>query len=228
MRSSRFALVVGAMALLGGGVAFGAGANKPTLASPSKVKKSFPKVRTPKAIEATEFLFRGDMLPDLGLGCSNSAGTSGGPNDWATKVTATLVPPFFIQMTTYNIFTFNAGPTWDMVGWANGATPGAELGRTPLGAAAGTTGNHTVAVVPNITVPTATFFFGLSQGADLSGIRIGMDSGGSTPNTVYIRAPGCGLGAFGTVESIGFPGFWVQRILVNDVPPVELMNFDVK
>jgi hypothetical protein len=229
MRSSRFALVVGAMALLGGGVAFGAGANRPTLASPNKVKKSFPAFK-PKHIEATEMLFRGDMLPDLGLGCSNPTGTAGGPNDWATKVTATLTPPFGITNTTYNIFSFNSGPTWDIVAWANGATPGAELGRTPLGQANGTTGNHTVAVVPFVPVPAGqqTFFFGLSQGADLNGVRIGMDSSGSTPNTVYIRAPGCGLNVFGTVESIGFPGFWVHRITINDVPPVELMNFDVK
>ena len=56
-----------------------------------------------------------------------------------------------------------------------------------------------------------------------------MDTSGSTPNTVFIRAPGCGLGAFGTVESIGFPGFWVHRILIDDtVTPVELMNFGVK
>jgi hypothetical protein len=215
---------------MGVGVAFGAGANK--LASPDRAKKSFPAFKSTRAIEATEPLFRGDMLPDLGLGCSNPTGTSGGPNDWATKVTATLTPPFGITTTTYNIFSFNSGPTWDLVAWSNGATPGAEIDRFALGAANGTTGNHTVAIPAGqeIIIPAGqqTFFFGLSQGADLNGVRIGMDSSGSTPNTVYIRAPGCGLAAFGTVEGIGFPGFWVHRIIVDDTVPVELMNFDVK
>lgn len=230
MKSSRFALVATTVALMGVGVAFGAGAN--TLTSPNKAKKLFPLIKSVRAIEATELLFRGDMLPDLGLGCSNPTGTSGGPNDWATKATATLTPPFRMTTTTYNIFSFNSGPTWDLVAWANGATPGAEIGRSNLTPADGTTGNHTVAVpVAELFVIPAgqqTFFFGLSQGADLNGVRLGMDSGGSTPNTVYIRAPGCGLAAFGTVEGIGFPGFWVHRVLIDDIIPVELMNFDVK
>jgi hypothetical protein len=71
-----------------------------------------------------EYLFRGDMSPDLGLGCSNPSGMSGGPNDWATKVTATLTPPIPIISTTYNVFSFNSGPTWDFVAWENGALPG--------------------------------------------------------------------------------------------------------
>jgi hypothetical protein len=33
---------------------------------------------------------------------------------------------------------------------------------------------------------------------------------------------------FGTVESIGFPGYWVHRIVIDDTVPVELMRFDVE
>jgi hypothetical protein len=229
MRTNRFAVVMGAMALLGGGLAYGA-ANKATLASPQKVKRAYPSLKHTSHVENTETLFRGDMAANIGLGCSNTAGTSGGPNDWATKVTSTLTPPFNITTTTYNVFTFNAGATWDVVAWNNGASPGTEIGRTPLGTANGTTGNHTVALPTPITVPAGqqTFYFGLSQGTDVVGVRLGMDTDGATAGTTFIKAPGCGLSAFGTVESIGYPGFWVQSVIVNDVLPVELMNFGIK
>jgi len=55
-----------------------------------------------------------------------------------------------------------------------------------------------------------------------------MDTSGATPNTVFIRAPGCGLPSFLPVEAIGFPGYWVHRIIVDDTVPVELMSFDVQ
>jgi hypothetical protein len=101
----------------------------------------------------------------------------------------------------------------------------------PLGAGSGTTGNHTIAVAPGcVTITPAngqTFFFGLSQGTNTNGVRIGMDNSGSTANTTYIRAPACGLAAFGTVESIGFPGFWVHRIIIDDTVPVELMDYNI-
>jgi len=230
--SRTVALVVGATAVVASGVAIGA-VQTPTLSSGSAVKKDFGAL--PKMAEgpngATEPLFRGDMLPDLGLGCSNGTGTTGGPNDWATKVTSTLTPPYGIASTTYNIFTFNSGTTWNLMVWNNGATPGTVVGQFNLGQANGTVGNHTVPLVPgNLTIPAAagtTWFFGLSQGANTNGVRIGMDNSGSVPATVYIRAPGCGLAAFGTVESIGFPGFWVHRIIVDQGFPVELMDYSV-
>ena len=223
------ALVLGATVMAGGGPFDSA--SKPTLTSgkPARPAEPIPPKGSARAPEAVEQLFRGDMLPDLGLGCANRAGTAGGPNDWATKVTASMPAPFQIISTTYNVFSFNSGPTWDLVAWQNGASPGAEIGRFPLGAANGTTGDHTVNVFDTILVPAGqqTFFFGLSQGADTNGVRIGMDNGGSTPNTVFIRAPACGAAAFNTVESLGFPGFWVHRITIVYPPPVELMNFDV-
>jgi hypothetical protein len=227
---STVALVVGATVVVAGGVAIGAG-QKPTLSSGTAVKKNFAPRPTPNVPQAQEPLFRGDMIPDLGLGCSNPTGTSGGPNDWATKVTATLVPTFGVISTTYNIFSFNAGPTWNLVAWNNGSIPGTVIGTCPLGAGSGTQGDHTVTVAPGcLTIPAAagqTFFFGLSQGADLNGVRIGMDSTSSTPATVYIRAPGCGAAAFTPVEALGFPGHWVHRIIVDDTVPVELMDITV-
>jgi hypothetical protein len=228
---STVALVVGATVIVAGGVAIGAG-QKPTLSSGTAVKKKSALRPVSKATTGNqEALFRGDMIPDIGLGCSNPTGTSGGPNDWATKVTASLVPDFGVASTTYNIFTFNAGPTWNLVAWNNGSIPGTVIGTCVLPAGSGTQGDHTIAIAPGcLTIPPAsapTFFFGLSQGADLNGVRLGMDNTTSTPATVYIRAPGCGAAAFTAVENLGFPGHWVHRIIVDEGFPVELMDFGV-
>jgi hypothetical protein len=182
-----------------------------------------PRAESP---EATEALFRGDMSADTALGCGGP-----GPTEWATKVTATLMPSFGVVATTYSVAT-NSGPTWDLVAWNNGASPGSEIQRCPLGAANGTAGPHTVSVpVGCLTIPAAagqTFYFGLSQGTDTNPMSAPMDTSGSTPATVFIRAPGCGLANFASVESIGFPGFWVHRIIVDDTVPVELMRFGVE
>jgi len=227
------ALLAGATAIVAGGVSIGA-VQKPTLRSSERVQPRvapIPPLRTPAGVEP---LFRGDMVPEIGLGCSDPSGSTGGPNDWATKVTATLPPQpeWGVVATTYNIFSFNAGPTWNLMAWQNGAVPGAAIATCPLGAGSGTIGNHTIAVpVGCLTIPAAmgpTFFFGLSQGADLNGVRIGQDTNGAfAPATVYIRAPGCGLSNFGSVESIGYPGNWVHRIMVDNSVPVELMDFDI-
>jgi hypothetical protein len=228
------ALFVGATAVVAGGISIGA-VNKPTLSSgkPAAHKAvPFAPMKTP---QATEPLFRGDMIPEIGLGCSNSVGSTGGPNDWATRVTPTLPPSpsWGVVSTTYNIFSFNSGPTWNLMAWNNTAgPPGTVIGTCPLGAGSGSNGNHTIAVAAGcLTIPAAsgpTWFFGLSQGADPQGVRIGMDTNGTiTPNTVFIRAPVCGLAAFGTVESIGFPGNWVHRIIADNTLPVELMDFDI-
>ncbi len=227
------ALVVGATAVVAG-VSIGA-VQKPTLSSGQPAVQKAAPLAPLKAPAGTEPLFRGDMIPDLGLGCSNSAGTAGGPNDWATRVTPTLpaAPSWGAVSTTYNIFSFVSGPTWNLMAWNNTPTiPGTVIATCPLGAGSGTTGNHTIAVAAGcLTIPAAsgpTWFFGLSQGADLSGVRIGMDSNGPiTPNTVFLRAPGCGIAAFASVESIGFPGNWVHRIIADNSVPVELMDFDI-
>jgi hypothetical protein len=218
--------------MVAGTAAFGR-VGEPSLSSgkPARLARAIPlRGSRGRAPGSFEYLFRGDMSPDLGLGCSNSSGTSGGPNDWATKVTATLTPPIPIISTTYNVFSFNSGPTWDFVAWENGVLPGVEIGRLPLGAANGTTGDHTAYLSPPIILPAGqqAFFFGLSQGNDTNGVRLGMDDSGSTPDTVFIRAPGCGAPAFNTVESLGFPGYWVDRVIALGVPPEKLMSFDVK
>ena len=174
--------------------------------------------------DATETLVLGDMSPNASVGCMP------GPNEWATKVTATLTPPFGIIQTTY-VISGTSGATWDLVAWTNGAAPGAEIQRCSLGAANGTPGAHTVSVPPGcLTIPAAagqTFFFGLSQGANTNVVALAQDTSGSTPNTVFIRAPPCGVPSFIPVEAIGFPGYWVHSIVIDDTVPVELMTIEV-
>jgi hypothetical protein len=179
--------------------------------------------------EATEALFRGDMVPEVGIGCSNPTGTSGGPNDWAVGVTATLTPPFGIISTTYNVFT-NVAPgltAFTFKAWQPGSSPGAEIGSQVLGGGAASQGNHTVAVAPAITVTTPSLYFGFYQPQTSAGIRLGLDQT-SSAGTSFIRAPTCGLTVWGTVESIGYPGNWVMRAIVDDTIPVELMSIGIE
>lgn len=177
--------------------------------------------------EGAEQLFRGDLTAENGIGCSNSAGTSGGPNDWAVGVTASLPTPLNVVSTTYNIFT-QISPTitsLSFVAWAGGAAPGAELGRqagVPF-----SQGNHT-AVVSGVAVPSAQFYFGLNQGQSNVGLRIGLDTSSGSAGTSFIRAPTCGATAFASVDSLGFPGNWVMAAVVEDVVPVELQTLDVE
>jgi hypothetical protein len=180
--------------------------------------------------EATEALFRGDMVAEIGLGCSNSVGTSGGPNDWAVGVTATLTPPFGIISTTYNVFTNVAtGLTaFTFKAWAPGGSPGAELGVRPLGGAAGSQGNHTVAVSPAITITTPSLYFGFYQPQATVGMRLGEDTSSGSAGTSFIRAPTCGASSFMTIDSIGYPGNWVMRAIVDDTVPVELMSIGIE
>jgi len=223
------ALCVGATTVMAG-VCLGAASGKPTMTSSKLLRPGAPLVAKPstRSPEATEALFRGDMSADLSVGCLPPVG----PMESATKVTATLMPTFGVVSTTYAIGPGNSGPTWDLVAWNNGATPGSEIQRCPLGQANGTGGIHTVAVPPGcLTIPAGagqTFFFGLSQGTDTNGMMFGMDNDGATPNTVFVRNPNCGLPNFAPVEAIGFPGYWVHRIIVDDTVPVELLSFDVR
>lgn len=181
----------------------------------------------PPAPEGTEQLFRGDLTAEMGLGCSNPTGNSGGPNDWAVGVTATLAPPLDVLSTTYNLFT-QISPninSLSFVAWAGGGSPGAEVGRQtgmPF-----SQGNHTAAV-SGVTVSSAQFYFGFNQSQTNVGMRIGLDTNSGSEGTSFIRAPTCGAAAFTTVDALGFPGNWVMAAVVDEVVPVELMTLDVE
>ncbi|MCK5378166.1 MAG: hypothetical protein KAJ78_02130 [Acidobacteria bacterium] len=213
-----FVAIIATMGLSTAGAASDASLSSPAGALPGP---AFPPVQENRA---TEVLFRGDFGAEIGLGCSNGTGNSGGPNDWAVGVTATLTPPFGIVSTTYNIFT-GMGYTTALTfkAWAGGAAPGAEIGAQsgmPMG-----TGNYTVAVAPPIMLSAQAFYFGFYQPQSTAGMRIGLDTSSGSEGTSFLLAPGCGLGAWGTVDSIGFAGNWVMRAVVDDTIPVELMTF---
>jgi hypothetical protein len=172
------------------------------------------------------FLFRGDLTPEMGLGCSNPSGTSGGPNDVAVGVTFALTPPIQITSHYYNIFT-QVSPNisqLDFVVWAGGAVPGAELARDSIVPNWGA-GDHTVAV-SGICVPLQQFYFGHSQTQTNVGMRWGLDTGSGSAGTSFVRAPSCGVGAFTPVDNLGFPGNWVMSVTADHCRvPVELQSW---
>jgi hypothetical protein len=182
----------------------------------------------PPLDRADELLFYGDLTPEFGIGCSNPSGTSGGPNDVAVGVTASLTPPLAITSHYYNIFT-QVSPNishLDFVAWAGGAVPGGELCRQSIAPNWGA-GDHTVAI-QDCCVSSAQFYFGQNQNQTNVGMRWGVDSSSGSWGTSFIRAPTCGAGAFTLLDNLGFPGNWVMAASVNDEDcgvPVELRSW---
>ncbi len=184
---------------------------------------------------AQELLQVGDYIPEFGIGCSNGAGTSGGPNDLALGVTATTMPAtFYLETVSYNLFS-NPGATITNMMWAvwngGGAGPGATASMTAVPFAG--TGNFSVPLAPRLPVGAATapggaFYMGLAQNQSNVGFRAGVDSSSGSAGTSYIRAPTCGAATFFTLDSLGFPGNWVIRAIANSQQiPVELMTISV-
>ena len=177
--------------------------------------------------EAVETLFRGDFGPEIGIGCANSAGTSGGPNDVSVGVTATLTPPYGIISHSYNIFT-QVSPnitTLTFQARAGGGSPGAVIAsQTGM---PWTQGNHTVSISPPIVISSSQFYFGHAQPQTNVGMRWGVDTSSGSAGTSFLQAPGCGANVFVTLDSIGFAGNWVMAAVVDDTIPVELMNFTI-
>lgn len=171
-------------------------------------------------------LFQGDLTPEMGLGCSNLSGTSGGPNDVAVGVTFTLTPPIRITSHYYNIFT-QVSPNMsqlDLVAWAGGAVPGEEIGRHSILPNWGV-GDHTVAVA-GICIPMQQFYFGHSQTQTNVGMRWGLDTSSGSAGSSFIRAPNCGVGTFTLVDNLGFPGNWVMSVTTDQCSvPVELQSW---
>lgn len=166
-------------------------------------------------------LFRGDLTPEAGVGCTNGAGTLGGPNDVAVGVTATVTPPIFIDCHYYNIFT-QVSPNisqLDFVVWGGGAVPGPELDRVSIAPHWGA-GDHTVAV--GVVVNSAQFYFGHNQNQTNVGMRWGVDTSSGSAGTSFIRAPTCGLGTFELIDNIGFPGNLVMSVSAEGSVPLEL------
>ena len=182
----------------------------------------------PPVDRGTEVLFYGDLTPELGIGCSNPSGTSGGPNDVAVGVTASLTPPLNITSHYYNIFT-QVSPNishLDFVAWGGGAVPGAEQGRASVAPNWGA-GDHTVAIA-GVCVTDQQFYFGQNQNQTNVGMRWGVDSSSGSWGTSFIRAPTCGAAAFTLIDNLGFPGNWVMSVTVDEgcgPVPVELKSW---
>jgi hypothetical protein len=168
-----------------------------------------------------ETLFQGDLVAEMGLGCSNGAGTSGGPNDIVVGVAATEAPPFDITGHYYEIFS-QFSPTITALSFivSAGVNPGVEVGRQ-----AGldwSAGPHTVAV--SIPVATQNLFIGHNQPQTNVGMRWGLDTS-SSAGTSYIRAPSCGAATYTLVDALGFAGNWCFSATVGGESPVELQSW---
>ncbi len=182
---------------------------------------------------ATEVLQVGDFTPEIGIGCSNENGTSGGPNSMALQVTATSMPPtFYLQSATYYSFT-QSSPTITQMLFAirvDGPSPGATAAVAPIPFLVD---EFNVAVfeprlpVGEATAPGGRFYIGLIQSQTDVGFRAGVDTSSGSDMTSYIRAPACGAANFTLLDTLGFPGNWVIRAIANELIPVELMTFQV-
>ena len=169
-------------------------------------------------------LYQGDLVAEMGLGCSNPTGNSGGPNDICVGVSCTLAPPFCITAHYYYVYTESPYVTQlDFVCWAGGFEPGAEFARQPGLDWSG--GPHTVAISPPVIVNSAFFFLGQNQPQTAAGMRWGLDTNSGSAGTSYIRAPSCGANVFMMVDALGFPGNWCFSATVDAPSPVELQSW---
>ena len=174
-----------------------------------------------------ETMFQGDLTAEMGLGCSNSVGTSGGPNDVVVGVAAASAPPFDITSHYYEIYT-QVSPTITALSFilhTGMAVPGAEIGRQ--GGLDWSVGGHTVAIAPPINAPTAFLFFGHNQPQSNVGMRWGLDTSSGSAASSYIRAPACGATAYTLVDQLGFPGNWCFSATAGGCgpSPVELQSW---
>ena len=168
-----------------------------------------------------ETLFQGDLIADMGLGCSNSVGTSGGPNDIVVGVVATTAPPFNITGHYYEIYT-QYSPTITALSFiASSGYVGSEVGRQS--GLDWSVGPHTVAIA-GVTIYSDNLWFGHNQPQTNVGMRWGLDTTSSAA-TSFIRAPACGATVFTLVDALGFPGNWCFSAEVGGDVPVELQTW---
>jgi hypothetical protein len=169
-------------------------------------------------------LYKGDLTPEMGLGCSNPTGNSGGPNDIAQGVTSDIAAPFDIFENWYYIFTQNNTSGVDLSfavgdGGLNAWTcvqPGLPFGL----------GSWTVPIDPPVKIFNFQFYFGHCQPQTNIGMRWGLDTNSGSAAQSYIRAPACGANSFILLDNLGFPGNWVMSVSVDEQPtPVELTTW---
>jgi hypothetical protein len=173
-------------------------------------------------LEGPGVLYKGDLTPEMGLGCSNPTGNSGGPNDIAQGVTADIPAPFDIISHWYYIFTQNNTQgvelsfAWgQLTNWIC-KQPGLDF----------SLGSHTVQIVPPSKIYDFQFYFGQCQPQTNIGMRWGLDTNSGSAGQSYIRAPACGANNFTLLDNLGFPANWVMSVTVDKQPtPVELTTW---
>jgi hypothetical protein len=171
-----------------------------------------------------EMLYQGDLIPELGIGCSNPTGNSGGPNDVAVCVIASLAPPFCITSHFFNVYTSSIYVNeLNFAVWTGVGPPGTQIAL--VGGMPWTVGSHTVAISPPVPVPTAFFCFGQNQPQSDAGMRWGLDTNSGSSVASYIRAPGCGANAWTRMDAIGYPGNWCMSVSTDAGSPVELQSW---
>jgi hypothetical protein len=181
-----------------------------------------PPTDPPTLPDTGQILFKGDLVPELGIGCSNTAGTSGGPNDVAQGVEVDL--PCTVTSHWYYIFT-QVSPNitaLSFVAWLDIGGPDLEFYRQ-AGLDWGV-GSHTEAI-NNLVIPSASVFIGHNQPQTNVGMRWGVDSSSGDNGKSYIRAPSCGASTFFTLASLGFPGQWTWSATCRKDVPVELTTW---
>jgi hypothetical protein len=198
------------------GLLAGGAAAEDTLAGYDGTPAGAPELRP-------ETLFQGDLVAEMGLGCSNGAGTSGGPNDIIVGVAAAAAPPLDITNHYYEVFT-QYSPTITALSFivhSGGTSPGGEIGRQS--GLDWSQGPHTVALAVNIG--TNIFHFGHNQPQATVGMRWGLDTSSGSAQTSYIRAPSCGANVYTLVDALGFAGNWCMSATIGDTTPVELQSW---
>ena len=180
----------------------------------------------PEYLPRATDLYQGDLIPEMGLGCSIPTGNSGGPNDIAVGVTATFVPPFTLTNHFYYIYTqvSTTITALSFVCWEGPvpAGPGAEIAGSRTPGMDWSLGSHTAPI--NVDIYSAGFFFGHNQPQTNVGMRWGLDTSSSAQSS-YIRAPACGASSHTMVDQLGFPGNWVMSVTVPGSTPVELKSW---
>jgi hypothetical protein len=169
-----------------------------------------------------------------GIGCSNAAGTGGGPNDVAEGLTLALnAPP--VDLLTFSYIVQTPGvpgfaTACNFAAWADGGgpAPGAQICFGPPVPFL-TSGAFAIPLAGCKLLPGDTqaghFFAGLVQGG-IGGMRWGYDSGGGAIlGDAWIRASGCGAFTWGELGGFGLPGAWVFRVTLDAQPPIEVEEF---
>jgi hypothetical protein len=167
-------------------------------------------------------LFKGDLIPEMGIGCSNPTGNSGGPNDVAQGVTTDTAPPFNITSHYYYIFTYSPFITALTFGIGD---PGLTQWGPVQSDLDWLEGSHVVAIDPPVQINNFQFFFGQIQPQTNAGMRWGLDTSSGSAGLSYIRAPGCGVSAFTLLDALGFPGNWVMSVSVEKPTPIEFSTW---